>query len=119
MVLARIFSSAASTSSFTSLVARVYFTRNPVSAAAVPNPVSRWDFAGTGVADQAQWLPGTDPAAAGQGVNDGRVNVRVGVEIEVGQQLVTGKPAALTRRTERRRDRSSHSARNNSARNPW
>lgn len=44
MVLASIFSSSASTSSFTSRVARMYLTRNPFSAATVPRPMSMWDF---------------------------------------------------------------------------
>ncbi len=44
MVLVSCFSSAASTSSLTSFVARVYFTRNPAIAASMPSAISRWDL---------------------------------------------------------------------------
>ncbi len=44
MILDRTRSSAASTSSLTSLAARTYFTRCPAIAAAAPRPTSRWDL---------------------------------------------------------------------------
>jgi hypothetical protein len=76
------------------LVARVYFTRNPVSAAAVPNPISRWDFPVPESPIRHSGCPERihpHPAR----VDGGRVDVRVRVEIEVGQPLVTGKPGCF------------------------
>ena len=56
-------------------------------------------LAGAGVADQAEWLALLDPVAAGEGVDGGRVDVRVGVEVEVAERTSSrGNPAALIRR---------------------
>src|SRR6478735_12732207 len=103
MVLARILSSAASTSSFTNLVARVYFTRNPVSAAAVPNPISRWDFPVPESPIRHSDCPERiHPHPA-------RVWMVAGLmfgfasKSKSASHLSRGNPAALTRRTERRR----------------
>jgi hypothetical protein len=75
-------------------------------------------LAGARVTDQAQRLPGADPGGAGQGVDGGGVDVRVGVESKSSSHFSRGKPAALTRRAVRRRARSSHSASSSSARKP-
>jgi hypothetical protein len=45
-------------------------------------------LAGARVTDQAQRLPGADPGGAGQGVDGGGVDVRVGVEVEVVEPLL-------------------------------
>jgi hypothetical protein len=45
---------------------------------------------GAGVADQAQRVAGSDPGAGGEGVDGGRVDRRVGVEIEVGEHFSRG-----------------------------
>ena len=52
-------------------------------------------LAGAGVADQAQRLALLDPVAGGEGVDDGGVDVGVGVEVEVAQRLLPGEPGGL------------------------
>jgi hypothetical protein len=48
-------------------------------------------FAGAGVSDKAEWEAFLDPVAGGQGVDDGGVDVRVGVEVERAQAFVAGE----------------------------
>ena len=74
---------------------------------------------GPGIADQAQGLAFADPVPGSEGVDGGGVDVRVRVEVEVPEPFIPGKSADLTRRTEDRRSRSSHSASRSSARKPW
>jgi hypothetical protein len=62
--------------------------------------------------------PGPPTVPGTPGVDDCGLDVGIGVEIEVLQQLLGGKLAALMRRSQRRRSRSLHSAIINSARNP-
>jgi hypothetical protein len=59
----QIISSATSTSSLTSLVARMYLTRNPASAAAISNPIDRWPSQAPESPDQTQRLPARTHAA--------------------------------------------------------
>jgi len=91
MVLARTFSSAASTSSFTSLVARVYFTRKPASAAAVPRPMSRMCLPGARWAEQDDVACLGEEPARGQG-GDVSSDAGLGVPIEVLEGLGSGEP---------------------------
>jgi hypothetical protein len=52
-------------------------------------------FAGAGVADQAEREALFDPVAGGQGVDDGGVEVGVGVEVEGAQRLLAGEPGGF------------------------
>jgi hypothetical protein len=47
--------------------------------------MSRWDLPVPESADQTQRVSFADPVAAGEGVDGGRVDRGVGVEVEVGQ----------------------------------
>lgn len=49
-------------------------------------------LAGSRVADQAQRVTAADPVAGGEGVDGGRVDVRVGLEVEVSEPLVPREP---------------------------
>ena len=49
-------------------------------------------LAGAGVADQAERQSFPDPVAGGEGVDDGGVDVRVGVEVEGAQRFLAGEP---------------------------
>jgi hypothetical protein len=75
-------------------------------------------LAGAGVPDQAQRLALLDPLALGQDVDDRGIDAGVGLEVEAAQGLLAGNLAAVIRRSDRRRARSSHSASSSSARNP-
>ncbi|MBP2371658.1 hypothetical protein JOF36_007431 [Pseudonocardia parietis] len=79
-----------------------------------PEPDEQVGLAGTGVADQAARLAGLDPRAAGERVDRGGVASKS----KSSSHFSRGNPAALTRRAERRRSRSSHSESSSSARNP-
>ena len=48
-------------------------------------------LAGAGVADEAQRLPGSDPGAVGEGVDERGVDERVGVEVEVLEAFGAGE----------------------------
>ena len=76
-------------------------------------------LAGAGVADQAEWLPGLDPGAGGELMDDGGGDGGVGGEVELVDAFVAGEPGVRAiRRAARRVSRSSHSAITSSARNP-
>jgi hypothetical protein len=76
-------------------------------------------LAGAAVADQAQRQALLDPLAGGQGMDDGGIDIGVGVEVEAAQGLFPGEPGGLDPpNSERRRARSSHSAISSSARKP-
>jgi hypothetical protein len=80
MTLPRTRSSAASASSLTSAAA--------VLGRGGAQPDQQVRLPGPGVADQAERLPGRDPAAAGQGRDQGGRDVRVRVEVEVFQPFL-------------------------------
>ena len=52
-------------------------------------------FAGSAVADQAEREAFLHPVAGGEGVDDGGVDVRVGVEVEAAQGFLPGEPGSL------------------------
>ncbi len=52
-------------------------------------------LAGAGVTDQAEWVALADPLAASAMVNGGRVDVRVGLEVEVLDPLLPREPGGL------------------------
>ncbi|KJS59947.1 hypothetical protein VM95_24240 [Streptomyces rubellomurinus] len=118
MVLASCFSSAASTSSLTSLVASTYLTRKPAIAASVPRAISRWDLP----------VPESPIRQSGRLLLIHSQAARVWIvagsmfgfasKSNFRRDLSRGKPAALIRRSERRRARSSHSDISSSERKP-
>lgn len=118
MVLAGCFSSAASTSSLTSSVAGTYLTLNPAIAASVPSAISRCDLP----------VPESPIRQSGRlfliHSQVARVWIVAGSMFGFAstsnfrEDLSRGKPAALIRRSDRRRARSSHSAISSSARKP-
>lgn len=112
------FSSAASTSSLTSSVASTHFTRYSCIAASVPSAISRCDLP----------VPLSPIKHSGRRFlaqsQEARVWIRAALtagsasESNCRRDLSRGNPAALIRRSERRRARSSHSDSSGSARNP-
>ncbi|GDY70002.1 hypothetical protein SAV14893_093950 [Streptomyces avermitilis] len=52
-------------------------------------------LAGAGVTDEAERQALLDPFALGEGVDQGSVDVRVRVEVELAERLVAGKPGGL------------------------
>ena len=51
-------------------------------------------LAGTGVADQAERVATADPVGGREGVDGGRVDVRVRVEVEVPEPLLAREPGS-------------------------
>ena len=68
-----------------------YRTRQPGLGGGGAQPDQQVGLAGPGVPDQAQRLPGGDPLAAGQGVDQRRGHVRVRGEVEVLDPLGAGE----------------------------
>ena len=95
MVLFRVISSAASTSSLTSRGGEGVLDPEPGFGGGGAEPDQQVALAGAGVSNQAERLAGADPGAGGQGVDGGRVDVGVGVEVEVVEPFVSGKAGGL------------------------
>jgi hypothetical protein len=73
-------------------------------------------LASAGVANQAEWLPGLDPSAAGELVAAGTFGLAV--KSNSSTRLSRWESGGFHSRTARRLSRPSHSAITNSARNP-
>jgi hypothetical protein len=52
-------------------------------------------FAGAGVTNETEWQTFLDPFAGGQGVDDGGIDVGVGIEIESAQRLLPRERCGL------------------------
>ena len=82
--------------------------------------MSRWDLPVPESPIKAERLAFLHPLAGLERVDDGRVDVAVGVDVERAQRLLLGEHGGFDAplRASTRRSRSSHSAISSSARNP-